>query len=76
MDRRGLCGDVWLAGMPKGPRISDVKVDTSVRRWEITFDAGLDALAPGAQYVLKAEVSGARSFPAMNSPANRSLRRT
>jgi len=57
VDRPGLCGDVWLASMPKGPRISDVKVDTSVRKWEITFDAALDALVPGMQYTLNAKVS-------------------
>ena len=57
VDRRGLCGDLWLAGMPAGPRIADVKVDTSVRRWEITFEAGLEGLAADGQYVLKAQVS-------------------
>jgi hypothetical protein len=57
VDRPGLCGDVWLASTPPGPRISDLRVDTSVRKWEVTFGAGLDALAPDAQYVLKAEVS-------------------
>ncbi len=57
VDRPGLCGDVRLASMPKGPRISDVKVDTSVRKWEITFNAALDALVPGTQYTLNAKVS-------------------
>jgi hypothetical protein len=57
VERCGLCGDLWLAGVPMGPRISRIKVDTSVRRWEITFEAGLDGLAPAAQYVLKAQVS-------------------
>ena len=58
VERCGLCGDLWLTGMPAGPRITDVKVDTSVRRWEITFEAGLEALAADGQYVLKAQVSG------------------
>ena len=31
--RRGLCGDVYLSSTPAGPRIGDVKVDTSVRQW-------------------------------------------
>ena len=52
--RRGLCGDVYLVGTPAGPRIADVKVDTSVRKWEITFDAALEGLAPDAQYALRA----------------------
>ena len=34
--RRGLCGDVHLVGEPLGPRIAHVRVDTWVRRGEIT----------------------------------------
>src|SRR5439155_1818082 len=30
--RRGLCGDVFLVSAPRGPEITDVSVDTSVRR--------------------------------------------
>jgi len=55
--RRGLCGDVCLASMPPGPRIADVKVDTSVRKWEITFDAALPGLAADAQYALRARIT-------------------
>lgn len=36
--RRGLCGDVYLVAAPLGPRLGDIKVDTSVRNWRITFD--------------------------------------
>ena len=36
--RRGLCGDVYLMSMPPGPRIADVKIETSVRNREIAFD--------------------------------------
>ena len=58
MERRGLCGDVWLVGAPAGPRIADVKVDTSVRKWEITFQTRRSqGLAADEQYRLKAEVS-------------------
>ena len=45
VERRGLCGDIYLASTPTGARIADVKVETSVRNWAITFDltlAGLD----------------------------------
>ena len=38
--RRGLCGDVYLVSTPAGARIADVKVDTSVRKGEITATAG------------------------------------
>jgi hypothetical protein len=55
--RRGLCGDVYLVGAPAGARIADVKVDTSVRRWEISFDAQLEGLASDQHYSLRAEVA-------------------
>jgi hypothetical protein len=54
--RRGLCGDVYLVGTPQGARIADVKVDTSVRKWEITFGAALQDLAAEGQYALRAQV--------------------
>jgi len=54
--RRGLCGDVYLASTPPGPRIADVKVDTSVRKWEITFDAALQGLDANAQYAFRARI--------------------
>jgi hypothetical protein len=54
--RRGLCGDVYLVGAPAGPRITDVKIETSVRRWQITFEAALAALAPQRRYALRAVI--------------------
>jgi hypothetical protein len=59
VDRRGLCGDVYLVGAPAGPRITDLKVETSVRKWQITFDTALAALNPAATYVLRAQISDA-----------------
>ena len=55
--RRGFCGDVFLVSTPAGARLSDVKVDTSVRKWEITFDVGLDGLDPAASYALRARIN-------------------
>jgi beta-galactosidase len=55
--RRGLCGDMYLVSTPKGARIADVKVDTSVRKWEITFESELSNLSADAQYVLRGRVS-------------------
>jgi beta-galactosidase len=55
--RRGLCGDVYLVGEPVGARLRDVRVDTSVQRWEITVGAGLEVLAVDREYVLRAEVT-------------------
>jgi len=54
--RRGLCGDVYLVGAPPGARIADVKVATSVRKWEITFDVALHSLDAGGQYALRADI--------------------
>ena len=55
--RRGLCGDAFLVAAPRGPRIADVKVDTSVRKWQITFGVALDDLAPDAKYTLSAQLT-------------------
>ena len=55
--RRGLCGDVFLVSTPMAARIADVKVDTSVRKWQITFDAALDGLAADTQYALSARIT-------------------
>ena len=55
--RRGLCGDVWLASRPPGPRIASVTVETSTRRGEITFVAALENLTPDAHYALWARVT-------------------
>jgi len=54
--RRGLCGDVFLCGTPARARIDDVKIDTSVRKWEVRLETQLAGLEPGQQYQLKAEV--------------------
>jgi beta-galactosidase len=54
--RRGLCGDVWLVSTPAGPRISDVKIDTSVRKGEISCDVAFAGLAGGAEYALEARI--------------------
>jgi beta-galactosidase/beta-glucuronidase len=59
--RRGLCGDVYLVSAPSGPRLADVKVDTSVRRQDVTFDVALEQLADDAQYLLRARVVPAGS---------------
>jgi beta-galactosidase len=58
--RRGLCGDVYLRSMPHGPRISDVKVVTSVRQGSIRVDVALEDLADDGNYVLQARVAEGR----------------
>ncbi len=57
VERRGLCGDVWLTGTPAGPRLAEVKVSTSVRKWEITFEAAPRDLPADRSYALRARVS-------------------
>jgi beta-galactosidase len=55
--RRGLCGDVYLVSTPAEARIAEVKVDTSVREWRITFSAALLDLAEGRRYLLHALIT-------------------
>ncbi|MGA2543689.1 MAG: sugar-binding domain-containing protein [Verrucomicrobiota bacterium] len=57
VERRGLCGDVWLTGEPAGARLSDVRIDTSFRQSQITFGAGLKGLADVGYYQLRARIS-------------------
>jgi len=54
--RRGLCGDVFLVSTPAKTRIEDVKIDTSVRKWEITLSAALAGLEPGRRYRVRAQI--------------------
>ncbi len=55
--RRGLCGDVYMASTPGGARITGLKIATSVRAWQITFDAAVEGLAPDRAYRLRARVT-------------------
>jgi hypothetical protein len=57
VERRGLCGDVWLIGEPTEARLSDVRIDTSFRQRQITFQAGLQGLAADGRYKLRARIS-------------------
>ena len=54
---RGLCGDVYLVSTPAGPHIDDVKVDTSVRKGQITLSTSLADLDPKANYTLRAVIT-------------------
>lgn len=55
--RRGLCGDAFLIGAPAGPRITDVRVATSVRKGELTLDTALEVVTGDGAYRLRARVS-------------------
>ncbi|HUR45773.1 MAG TPA: hypothetical protein VMZ27_07870 [Candidatus Saccharimonadales bacterium] len=56
VERRGLCGDVYLVSTPQGPRMSDTRVETSVRRGKIQIGATLEGLKAGASYSLQAQI--------------------
>ncbi len=62
--RRGLCGDVYLIGAPQAARVEDVKVETSVRRGDITFSSTVTGIARDSQYVLRAIISSEGKDPA------------
>jgi beta-galactosidase len=56
VDRRGLCGDLYLVSTPPAARLGDIKIDTSVRKGEITLSTALDGLAADASYALRVEI--------------------
>jgi len=57
VERRGLCGDVFLVSTPAGPRVGDLKVDTSVRKAEITVDAAIQGLVADGRHSLRAQIT-------------------
>ena len=59
--RRGLCGDVFLVSVPRGPKIADVNVDTSMRRRTLTIAAAVESLDPNGRYTFRARVSKTNS---------------
>lgn len=56
VSRRGLCGDVFLVGTPPGARIGDLRVETSVRKGQVTVDAALHGVTADAWYSLRARI--------------------
>ncbi|HEY7424503.1 MAG TPA: sugar-binding domain-containing protein [Gemmataceae bacterium] len=56
VERRGLCGDIYLAAMPSTARVADVKIDTSVRKGEVTVRAALEGLAADASIALRVKI--------------------
>ncbi|HLX64897.1 MAG TPA: glycoside hydrolase family 2 TIM barrel-domain containing protein [Planctomycetota bacterium] len=56
VERRGLCGDVWLVSTP-WPQIADARVDTSVRKGEIAFDLALKGFELYDNYTLRVQIS-------------------
>ena len=57
VQRRGLCGDVYLCAAPSRARIDDIAIVTSVRRGELTTDVALQGLDDATQYSLRGAVT-------------------
>src|SRR5581483_12296745 len=56
VDRRGLCGDVYLVRKPASARIADVKIDTSVRKGELAVSPLLEGLRAKQSYTLRVKI--------------------
>lgn len=56
VNRRGLCGDVYLVATPAEATIDDLRVTTSVRTGEVSVEATLNRLSDNAKYVLRATI--------------------
>lgn len=56
VERRGLCGDLYLVSSPPKARIDSVVVESSVRKWTLTVKADASGLDPMARYRLKARI--------------------
>jgi hypothetical protein len=70
VERRGLCGDVWLVSEPAGARLGDIRIETSFRNSQITFKAGIADVAPGEHYKLRAQITDqGRQLTEFSSPA-------
>ena len=57
VERRGLCGDIYLTSSPAAARIADVRVDPSVRNGELTVNAAFEGLKDQRQYALRVAVT-------------------
>jgi hypothetical protein len=57
VERRGLCGDVYLNSTPATARLTGVNVQTSVRRGQVAVGAALEGLTADGKYRLQAQVS-------------------
>lgn len=57
VERRGLCGDLYLHTTPARARVSDVKIDPSVRKGEITIHTALAGLATAGAYALRIKIN-------------------
>lgn len=67
--RRGLCGDVFLLSTPQHERLGEVRIATSVRKWEIAVAATVEDFKPALSYSLSARITAnGREVRAFQSP--------
>jgi beta-galactosidase len=68
VERRGICGDVFLRSVPAESRIVDVRMEPSVRKGTITCSAKIERLKADAAYTVHVEIqdhgSPVRAFSA------------
>ena len=78
--RRGLCGDVFLASTPAGPRLTGARIETSVRKSQIAVEAAVENMKKGESYAFVGRVTDngrevktfkSTAFIARNDPAGR-----
>lgn len=65
---RGITGDAYLKAEPKGMRISDIHLMTSVRKKELVCDVGLQNVSPGSYTLETAIYDGNRIVKTVRSP--------
>ena len=57
VERRGLCGDVYLVGTPAGPGSATSRWTLRSARAQITLSAALEGLPPDKRYTLRAVIT-------------------
>ena len=69
VDRRGLCGDVYLVSTPIGPQITDIRITPSFRKKEISLDSAFEKLSTDTRYALRATIAkGGQSIKEFSGP--------
>jgi beta-galactosidase/beta-glucuronidase len=57
VERRGLCGDVFLVGTSAAARLVDVKLDTSVRNGEVIVRTAFAGLEADTTYTIRVKIA-------------------
>jgi len=65
VNRRGLCGDLYLVSRPTGACVTDVRIETSVRKNDITFQVSLENIKPNTRYNLLLTIKDKDNTPCL-----------